>query len=112
LSKDVVVSESRAGSRRVIPCAGNDESLHGLGFKRVFDYVPSKVDWFARGMRRAGTTADVPWAGDFPAMRPLVRRTSASATSRNVCGRVLMTFASSSTVKKAPCSAFFAAMRS
>jgi hypothetical protein len=31
----------------------------------VYDYAPSKVDWFACGMPRAGNAADVPWAGDL-----------------------------------------------
>ncbi|CAN5134823.1 MAG: hypothetical protein ACR2M2_04950 [Gaiellaceae bacterium] len=39
--------------------------LEQLGFEQVFDYVASKVDWFACGMPREGNAADVPWAGDL-----------------------------------------------
>ena len=38
--------------------------LEQLGFEDVYDYVPSKVDWFACAMPRAGTAAGVPWALD------------------------------------------------
>ena len=31
--------------------------LETLGFSRVYDYVPSKVDWLARGLPREGTKA-------------------------------------------------------
>ena len=31
----------------------------------MYDYAASKVDWFARGMPRAGNAADVLWAGDL-----------------------------------------------
>ncbi len=31
----------------------------------MFDYVASKVDWFACGMPREGNAAGVPWAGDL-----------------------------------------------
>ena len=38
--------------------------LEQLGFEDVYDYVPSKVDWFACAMPRAGSAAGVPWALD------------------------------------------------
>jgi hypothetical protein len=44
--------------------------LEQLGFERVYDYVPSKVDWFACGMPRAGKAASVPWAGDIAREAP------------------------------------------
>ena len=28
--------------------------LEGLGFERVYDYVPGKADWFASGLPREG----------------------------------------------------------
>jgi CBS-domain-containing membrane protein len=31
--------------------------LEALGFSQVYDYMPSKVDWLARGLRREGTKA-------------------------------------------------------
>jgi hypothetical protein len=31
----------------------------------VYEYGPSKLDWFANGLPREGTSADVPWAGDL-----------------------------------------------
>jgi hypothetical protein len=31
----------------------------------VYDYVPSKEDWFACGMPREGRAAGVPWSRDF-----------------------------------------------
>lgn len=39
--------------------------LEELGFTRVYDYVPSKIDWFANGLPREGKAAAVPWAGDL-----------------------------------------------
>jgi CBS domain-containing protein len=39
--------------------------LEELGFTRVYDYVPSKIDWFANGLPREGKAAVVPWAGDL-----------------------------------------------
>ncbi len=39
--------------------------LEELGFTQVYDYVPSKIDWFANGLPREGTSADVPWAVDL-----------------------------------------------
>ena len=32
--------------------------LEALGFEQVYDYVPSKVDWLARGLPREGEKAD------------------------------------------------------
>lgn len=39
--------------------------LEALGFRYVYDYVPGKVDWLARGLPREGDDADVPRAGDL-----------------------------------------------
>jgi hypothetical protein len=39
--------------------------LEELGFTKVYDYVPSKVDWFANGLPREGKSAEVPWTGDL-----------------------------------------------
>jgi Mg/Co/Ni transporter MgtE len=39
--------------------------LEELGFTNVYDYVPSKTDWFANGLPREGRSADIPWAGDL-----------------------------------------------
>ena len=39
--------------------------LEELGFTDVYDYVASKVDWFANGHPREGTSAETPWAGDL-----------------------------------------------
>src|SRR5918995_3955362 len=39
--------------------------LEELGFTEVYDYVPSKVDWFANGLPREGKSAGTPWAGDL-----------------------------------------------
>jgi CBS domain-containing protein len=38
--------------------------LEGLGFERVYDYVPGKADWAASGLPTEGTLAAVPPAGD------------------------------------------------
>ena len=38
--------------------------LEGLGFPEVYDYAPSKVDWFAAGFPMEGTLAGVPTVGD------------------------------------------------
>ncbi len=38
--------------------------LEGLGFSEVYDYAPSKVDWFAAGLPMEGTLASVPTVGD------------------------------------------------
>lgn len=39
--------------------------LEELGFSDVYDYVPSKIDWFANGLPREGKAAERPWAGDL-----------------------------------------------
>ena len=39
--------------------------LEELGFTQVYDYVPSKIDWFANGLPRQGKAAETPWAGDL-----------------------------------------------
>ena len=38
--------------------------LEGLGFERVYDYVPGKADWFASGLPKEGRLALVPTIGD------------------------------------------------
>ena len=38
--------------------------LEGLGFERVYDYVPRKADWFASGLSREGRLASVPTIGE------------------------------------------------
>jgi CBS domain-containing protein len=38
--------------------------LEGLGFSEVYDYAPSKVDWFAAGLPMEGALAEVPTVGD------------------------------------------------
>ena len=39
--------------------------LEALGFDEVYDYVPSKVDWLARGLPREGDKANEPRAYDL-----------------------------------------------
>jgi Mg/Co/Ni transporter MgtE len=39
--------------------------LETLGFERVYDYVPGKVDWLARGLPTEGENAGEPRAGSF-----------------------------------------------
>jgi rhodanese-related sulfurtransferase len=39
--------------------------LDSLGFERVYDYAPSKVDYLARGLPREGEKADERRAGDL-----------------------------------------------
>lgn len=39
--------------------------LEELGFTDVYDYVPSKTDWFANGLPREGKAAETPWTGDL-----------------------------------------------
>jgi hypothetical protein len=39
--------------------------LATLGFEQVYDYMPSKVDWMARGLPMEGAKADAPRALDF-----------------------------------------------
>jgi Mg/Co/Ni transporter MgtE len=36
-----------------------------MGFEKVYDYVPGKVDWFANGLARHGESQDIPYAGDL-----------------------------------------------
>jgi CBS domain-containing protein len=38
--------------------------LEGLGFERVYDYVPGKADWAASGLPTEGTLASIPTIGD------------------------------------------------
>jgi hypothetical protein len=38
--------------------------LEGLGFERVYDYVPGKADWFASGLPKEGRLASAPTLGD------------------------------------------------
>jgi Mg/Co/Ni transporter MgtE len=39
--------------------------LETLGFTRVYDYTPGKVDWFAHGLPGEGARADEPTAGSL-----------------------------------------------
>ena len=39
--------------------------LELLGFERVYDYVPGKSDWLARGLPFEGSAASVPRVGAF-----------------------------------------------
>jgi CBS domain-containing protein len=39
--------------------------LEGLGFEHVYDYMPGKVDWLARGLPRDGEKAGERRAGDL-----------------------------------------------
>ena len=39
--------------------------LATLGFTRVYDYAPGKVDWLAHGLPAEGTAADRPTAGSL-----------------------------------------------
>jgi hypothetical protein len=39
--------------------------LEELGLTEVYDYVASKIDWFANGRPREGTSSETPWAGDL-----------------------------------------------
>ncbi len=39
--------------------------LEGLGFERVYDYVPGKADWAASGLPAEGTAASLPKIGDL-----------------------------------------------
>jgi CBS domain-containing protein len=38
--------------------------LEGLGFEKVYDYMPGKADWFASGLPKEGRLAAVPTIGD------------------------------------------------
>lgn len=39
--------------------------LDALGFEQVFDYMPGKADWLARGLPREGDKANEPRAIDY-----------------------------------------------
>jgi CBS domain-containing protein len=39
--------------------------LEALGFREVYDYAPSKADWFACAQPREGRSAAEPWAVDL-----------------------------------------------
>jgi CBS domain-containing protein len=38
--------------------------LEGLGFEKVYDYVPGKADWFANGLPKEGKLASIPTIGE------------------------------------------------
>ena len=38
--------------------------LEGLGFAKVYDYMPGKADWFANGLPKEGTLASIPIIGE------------------------------------------------
>ena len=38
--------------------------LEGLGFEKVYDYIPGKADWFASGLPREGKLANIPTIGE------------------------------------------------
>jgi hypothetical protein len=38
--------------------------LEGIGFEKVYDYVPGKAAWFADGLPKEGKLASVPTIGD------------------------------------------------
>jgi predicted transcriptional regulator len=38
--------------------------LEGLGFEKLYDYVPGKADWFASGLPKEGRLASVPTIGE------------------------------------------------
>ncbi len=38
--------------------------LEGLGFEKLYDYVPGKADWFANGLPKEGRLASVPTIGE------------------------------------------------
>jgi Mg/Co/Ni transporter MgtE len=68
--------------------------LESLGFRRVFDYVAGKQDWFASGLPREGRQAGIPHAGDVadrtvPTCKPADPvgqvRDRVRATSSDVC---------------------------
>jgi CBS domain-containing protein len=49
--------------------------LEGIGFEDVYDYVPGKADWFASGLPKEGTLAEVTTIGkaarrDIPTCSP------------------------------------------
>src|SRR5215212_10190436 len=52
--------------------------LEGLGFEKMYDYVPGKAAWFADGLPSEGKLADVPTIGevarrDVPTCSPAAR---------------------------------------
>jgi CBS domain-containing protein len=52
--------------------------LEGLGFEKVYDYVPGKAAWFADGLPKEGKLAGVPTIGevarrDVPTCSPAAR---------------------------------------
>ncbi len=38
--------------------------LEGLGFEKVYDYMPGKADWFASGLPGEGKLANIPTIGE------------------------------------------------
>jgi CBS domain-containing protein len=38
--------------------------LEGLGFEKVYDYMPGKADWFASGLPKEGKLANIPTIGE------------------------------------------------
>jgi rhodanese-related sulfurtransferase len=60
--------------------------LATIGFTRVYDYAPSKVDWLAHGLRAEGTHADQPTAGSLA--RDDVITCSVDDTAGGVLGRI------------------------
>jgi CBS domain-containing protein len=38
--------------------------LEGLGFEKVYDYMPGKADWFASGLPKEGKLASIPTIGE------------------------------------------------
>ena len=38
--------------------------LEGLGFEKVYDYMPGKADWFANGLPKEGKVASIPTIGE------------------------------------------------
>jgi Mg/Co/Ni transporter MgtE len=57
-----------------------------LGFERVYDYVPGKVDWLARGLPTEGERADQTRVGDLA--RDDVVTSPVDATAADVRERV------------------------
>jgi Mg/Co/Ni transporter MgtE len=63
--------------------------LETLGFTRVHDYAPGKVDWLAHALRVEGTHADRPTAGS------LARRDAATCSITDTAGDALERIAAS-----------------
>ena len=38
--------------------------LEGLGFEKVYDYMPGKADWLASGLPKEGKLANIPTLGE------------------------------------------------